>query len=77
MKNSKTLILITLVLALAACSKFESSPKNTEFTFWNGNKSTARQAYELELLQATLVATEKDYGQWHLTIDNNNYTVEE
>ena len=41
--------------------------------FWNGNKSSARQHFETELLQAVLTATEEQYGLCRLAIDNTDY----
>ena len=43
--------------------------------FWNGNKTSARQRYETELLQACLKATQQDYGCATLEIDNSNYSL--
>ena len=45
--------------------------------FWNGNKTSARQNYETELLQACLKVTAKDYGAANLNIDNTNYSLAE
>ena len=41
--------------------------------FWNGNKSPARQSYELALLQACLNATKKEYGLLNVHVDNTDY----
>ena len=51
--------------------------QSTHITFWNGNKSAARQAFEKELLQASLKATATQYGSWTLNIDSNNYSPTE
>ena len=45
--------------------------------FWNGNKTSARQSYETELLEACLRVTHKDYGSANLHIDNTNYSLAE
>lgn len=45
--------------------------------FWNGNKTSTRQGYETELLEACLNATEKEYGLSNLRVDNTNYPVAE
>ncbi len=45
----------------------------TTVNFWNGNKSSARQGYETELLQACLAATATDWGPAQLHIDNTDY----
>jgi hypothetical protein len=49
----------------------------TEIKFWNANKTTSRQIYELEILKATLIATEKTYGKWELTEDKTDYPAAE
>ncbi|MEP1449039.1 MAG: hypothetical protein ABJK37_23245 [Paraglaciecola sp.] len=41
--------------------------------FWNGNKSVARQSYELALLQACLQATNQAYASVDLRVDNTDY----
>lgn len=41
--------------------------------FWNGNKSSARQHFETELLQAALKATDNEYGLCNLNVDNTDY----
>lgn len=41
--------------------------------FWNGNKSPARQSYELALLQACLNVTNEEYFAVKVTVDNSNY----
>lgn len=45
--------------------------------FWNGNKTSARQSYEAELLQACLKVTNKDYGFARLQIDTTSYPLAE
>lgn len=50
--------------------------ENTEnVKFWNGNKTSARQGYEVALLNACLSATESKFGVANLIIDNTNYPV--
>ena len=41
--------------------------------FWNGNKSSARQGYELALIDACLRATQVEGGSYSLLLDNNDY----
>jgi hypothetical protein len=41
--------------------------------FWNGNKTSARQAYELALLDACLSATEVGDNVYSLLLDNKDY----
>jgi hypothetical protein len=41
--------------------------------FWNGNKSPARQNYELALLQACLNVTNEEYGEMDVQVDNTDY----
>ncbi len=48
---------------------------DTDINFWNGNKSGARQTYELELLQACLAETRETYGQNSLTVDPADYAT--
>jgi hypothetical protein len=45
--------------------------------FWNGNKTTARQAYEQALLDACLKATQEQFGDYSLLTDYVNYPVAE
>lgn len=42
------------------------------FHFWNGNKSSARQGYERDLLEACLRAG-KGSGDWSLSVDATDY----
>ena len=41
--------------------------------FWNGNKTSARQAYELALLDACLSATQVEDNVYSLLLDNKDY----
>ncbi|WP_339724695.1 hypothetical protein [uncultured Paraglaciecola sp.] len=41
--------------------------------FWNGNKSAARQNYELALLEACLEVTAQDYAAVDVRVDNTDY----
>ena len=43
--------------------------------FWNGNKTSARQRYETEVLEACLQVTQQDYGTACLQIDNTNHPL--
>ena len=45
--------------------------------FWNGNKTSARQAYETELLEACLSATAAEFGVSKLKIDNTDCPLAE
>ena len=48
-----------------------------KINFWNGNKSHARQVYELQILEAALAATEQAFGGWTLGNDCTDFpTVE-
>lgn len=51
----------------------KQSGKADRVNFWNGNKSSARQNFETELLQAVLTATENQYPLYRLEIDNSDY----
>jgi ABC-type amino acid transport substrate-binding protein len=41
--------------------------------FWNGNKSPARQNYELALLEACLYVTNQEYGSVNVRVNNTDY----
>ena len=45
----------------------------SNINFWNGNKSHPRQSFETELLQAILIETEVQYGEFKLNSDNTDY----
>ncbi|MBC8206433.1 MAG: hypothetical protein ISR85_05830 [Kiritimatiellales bacterium] len=48
-----------------------------KINFWNGNKSNARQVYELQILEAALAATEQEFGAWTLESDCTDFpTIE-
>ncbi|MEH6454103.1 MAG: hypothetical protein V7782_13805 [Psychromonas sp.] len=47
--------------------------KVNNINFWNGNKSSARQYFESELLQAVLTTTENANNVCELNIDNTDY----
>ncbi len=70
------LSLFLVLLVLGSCS-FNKTKKNqqenksvksdtTVVDFWNGNRSSVRQDYELEVLKAVLASTESDYGPWKI-----------
>ncbi|WP_194975965.1 type 2 periplasmic-binding domain-containing protein [Aquiflexum lacus] len=40
--------------------------KTTTVSFWNGNRSEARQVYERQVLKAVLEATEAAWGAWEI-----------
>mgnify|MGYP003624850441 CR=1 FL=1 len=44
-----------------------------QVNFWNGNKSPARQNYELALLEACLNVTNQEYGAVDVRVDNTDY----
>jgi ABC-type amino acid transport substrate-binding protein len=45
--------------------------------FWNGNKSPARQRYELEVLQQVVQATRETHGEASIEEDRTNYPLAE
>jgi ABC-type amino acid transport substrate-binding protein len=45
--------------------------------FWNGNKTTARQAYEHALLDACLNVTQEQFGDYSLLTNDVNYPAAE
>jgi hypothetical protein len=70
------LYLFFVSVVLGSCS-FNKTKKNQEekksvksdttvVDFWNGNRSSVRQDYELEVLKAVLASTESDYGPWKI-----------
>lgn len=69
-----------LVCILLICSPLlfiwhytSSNPQMTTVKFWNGNKTTSRQAYERDVLQAALDATRKGYGEVPVVEDLTDY----
>jgi len=54
-------------------AELKQSDEVLSINFWNGNKSSARQNFETELLQAVLTVTEEQYGLCRLDIDNTDY----
>ena len=48
-----------------------------KISFWNGNKTNARQNYETELLEACLKITHKDFGAASIEIDNTDHPLAE
>jgi ABC-type amino acid transport substrate-binding protein len=45
--------------------------------FWNGNKSPARQSYELDVLQQVVGATRETFGDASIEEDRTNYPLAE
>ena len=82
---NKLLLSIFLISIISACSikksgddEKESSLKHskvdtTVVDFWNGNRSQARQEYELKVLEAVLASTEKEFGNWKIEEDVVEY----
>lgn len=75
MKKTFSLLSILLIsISFIACSgnksKTKSMEQNTQKTttvsFWNGNRSEARQVYERQVLNAILEATEAEWGAWEI-----------
>lgn len=55
---------------------WHTTSSNTQMTtikFWNGNKSSSRQSYEREVLDAVLAATRKGYGNIPVQEDQTDY----
>lgn len=50
-----------------------SNPQPTVIKFWNGNKTSSRQAYERDVLEAVLDVTRKGYGEIPLVEDLTDY----
>lgn len=83
-------VLITIIICSAASSaniKNETADQRQseigdivsvkQIKFWNGNKTAARKAYEVELLEAILKITENEYGAWQLDLDERDYPLAE
>lgn len=69
-----------IVSVLLICSPllflWHYTSSNTQVTtikFWNGNKTSSRQAYEREVLEAALEVTRKGYGEVPLIEDRTDY----
>ena len=50
-----------------------SNPQGTVIKFWNGNKTSSRQAYERDVLHAALEVTRKGYGEIPVVEDVTDY----
>lgn len=78
-KDFTTLIIASLgmMLGLAfngnAFASDEATADPVVISMWNGNKTTSRQTYEREILEAILTATEASYGAWTLKEDKTDY----
>ena len=75
MKTTFSLLSILLIsISFIACSGNKSKTKSMEqktqktttVSFWNGNRSEARQVYERQVLNAILEATEAEWGAWEI-----------
>ncbi|MEX2604947.1 MAG: hypothetical protein WD361_12120 [Gracilimonas sp.] len=77
MKRTLSLLSILIVLISLAFIAYPGNKQSTEFIqvniqktttvdFWNGNRSAARQVYERKVLEAILVATENEWGEWEI-----------
>ncbi len=66
-KTLLTPFFITLAFILFVMSVRATAKETIEF--WNGNKTAARQQYELKLLDAALAASRQKYGDYHISED--------
>jgi hypothetical protein len=64
-----------LMLTLSAPPAFaaNSDSQSATIKLWNGNKTTARQIYEQEVLEAALDATKGSHGKWKLSADATSF----
>ncbi len=71
--------LLSLLLPVSALAAVENKAaiKPVTIALWNGNKTQSRQAYEREILEAALHATEKTHGPWELREDKTDYPAAE
>ena len=82
------LFIVTAMLAVscysaaAASANTNSNGTNSkkiiaDVKFWNANKTSSRQIYELAVLKATLDATQATHGKWKLIEDKTEYPAAE
>lgn len=71
--------LLSLLLPVSALAAVENKAaiKPVTIALWNGNKTQSRQAYEREILEVALRATEKTHGPWELKEDKTDYPAAE
>jgi hypothetical protein len=69
-------LLLTLCLATSLAIAGEQASVTSKpqvIDFWNGNKTAARQAYERDILEAVLKATESSHGPWRIQESRADY----
>lgn len=81
------LLFIASAFLFGSVSEINAVPKSdsiqivagdtTVVDFWNGNRSLAREKYELEVLEAVLRSTEADYGSWKIEETLDEYPGDE
>jgi len=79
LRNFTCAALVPLLMSLSPLANAESnaSIKPAGISMWNGNKTMSRQAYEREVLEAALNATEDTHGPWALKEDKTDYPAAE
>jgi hypothetical protein len=79
------MLILSLAVLVVGCAERDSrsittGPQvqdTTEIDLWNGNRSLVRQAYEREVLEAVLTATEDDFGPWQIDETLDDYPGDE
>ena len=79
--KTKSLLVLSIIslwsCTVLAAEKPANSAAVAQIKFWNGNKTSSRQQYEREVLEAALNATVASYGQWQLQEDLTDYPLAE
>lgn len=79
LKHAVTALATTITISTSAT--FADAPASTAQTtasiikMWNGNKTSSRQVYEQQLLEAVLSATKAGHGDWKLLTDVTDYPI--
>lgn len=82
---NKNSIFIAATLLLTGCIEpdqprgepVSTSQVVTQVDFWSGNRSSARQVYEREVLEAVLAVTEDEMGPWEIIETLDGYPGDE
>ena len=75
----RAIALLATTLAMSTSTTFadtpapKTQPATSVIKMWNGNKTSSRQVYEQEILEAALNATKTSHGDWKLLTDVTDY----
>ena len=79
--KTKSLLVLSIIslwsCTVLAAEKPANSAAVAQIKFWNGNKTSSRQQYEREVLEAALNATVASHGRWQLQEDLTDYPLAE